>query len=71
MIFEKKRHKLEKEKGGPLSGDLDYKGKMFTNLCCSLNLSYSSFNFCNFSLDCLCNFSTRLSLALILEAKND
>ncbi len=44
---------------------------MFTNFCYSLNLSCSSFNFCNFFLNYFCNFSTRLSLALILETKND
>jgi hypothetical protein len=46
-------------------GDLKCKSKMFANFYGSLNLSYSSFNFCNFSLDYLCKFS----LALILEQK--
>ncbi len=37
----------------------------------SFYFSYSSFNFCNLSLDCLCKFSTKLSFALILETKNE
>jgi hypothetical protein len=53
-------------------GDLDYEGKIFVKFFCSLYLSsFSSFNFCNLSLDCLYNFSTKLSFALILKTKND
>ncbi len=63
----KGRRKINRKKGGPLSGDLDCKGKMFVNFCCSLCLSCLSFNLCNFFLNSLCNFSTKIPFALILE----
>jgi hypothetical protein len=44
---------------------------MFVNFSCSFNLSYSSFNFYNFFLDYICNFSTKFSSTFILEIKND
>jgi hypothetical protein len=69
-IYEKKKNnKLEKGKGGPFFGNLNYRGKMFAKFCCSLYLSCSSFNFCTFSLNYLYNFSTKLSSALIIETK--
>ncbi len=46
----------------PFFGGLNYKDKTFVKFCCSLN-------FYNFFLDCLCNFSTRLSSTFILETK--
>ncbi len=63
----KGRRRINRRKGGPLSGNLDCKGKMFVNFCCYLCLSCFSFNFCNFFLNSLYNFSTTLSFALILE----
>jgi hypothetical protein len=64
----KKKKKLEKEKVD-LFKDLDSRGKMFA-IYVTLNLSFSSFNFCNLFLNYLCNFSTNFFSALILETKN-
>jgi hypothetical protein len=66
----RKEKEIKEWKGKPLFGDLNYKGKMFVNFCCSFNLFCSSFNFYNFSQDCVCNFSIRHFSALILNQKN-
>ncbi len=36
-----------------------------------LSLFFISLNFCNVSVDCLCNFSTKFSSPFILEIEND
>ncbi len=58
--------------GGPLFGDLDYKGKILEIFYYSICLSYfSSLNFYGLSVDCVYNFSTKFSFVFILEIKND
>jgi hypothetical protein len=68
-FWEKKKN--WKKKRWTSFGNLDCRGKMFANFCYYLNVSYSSFNICNFFLDYFCHFSIRLSSSLILETKNN